>query len=174
MNNMSVFWLIAFTLFNISHVKNNDMENVIDLNAYYDLDDGYAVMEAYRSIRNEEILNENQKLKFGQLKWYTIGYPTLAHFPSKNSSFSMANLFKMTRSGFDILVEMLTDRQKEMFKEEVKLYYGIDVKTRQIRRLVPSELKCQTEVECSNGTHITLYGKAIKSQKINIIVFFSY
>lgn len=115
-----------------------------------------STIVAYPSIKNEEILKRKDISKFGQLTWLSIGYPTLAQLPSKNSYFSIANVFETTSFGFFLRIEVLT---VTLFKEEVKSKYGIDVETTQIKTLIPSELKCSTEVLCSNGTRLNLYGE---------------
>ena len=150
MNKMIFVLLTSLSLF--GNVISFDIENVMDLAINHK---GSTIL-AYPSIRNEEILKGNDVRKYGQLQWHSIGHPTLI---SRNSSFSIANVFEIAPFGFDILIEVLTDTQREMFKEKVMSQYGIDVETSQIQNLIPTELNCSTEVLCSNGTSLTLYGK---------------
>ena len=91
--------------------------------------------------------------KFGNL-FYLISLPWM------NSSFPLANLIEISQSGFNLLIDFLTDTQKEVFKAKIKSKYRIEVTTAQIKQLIPSELKCTTKVVCSNGRYLTLHGEA--------------
>ena len=152
---MNVALLITLSLF--GHVINSDIENVIDLVIKHKS----KIIRAYPSINNNEILKGKDTSRFGELVWHSIGSPTLLNFHSKKSSFSILDVFIITHNGFFLQIELLTETQRELLKEAVKSKYGIDVKTSQIHDLIPSKLKCKTEVTCSNGTILKLYGEAL-------------
>lgn len=160
--NMIIIALLVLSIGKI--IQSSDSEDVmiesIDLTVEYNQDGKTAVMEAFRSKRNDEILKRNETRKFGQLEWHSIGYPTLTNLPSKHSSYPISNVFEITPTGFYILIEVLTDTQKKKFKDRVKAKYGINIDKSQIIKLVPSALKCTAKVVCSNGSPVTLYGEA--------------
>ena len=84
----------------------------------------------------------------------------------------MANLFEITPLGFNLLIQFLTDSQKEVFKKSIKSKYRVDIETSQIQNLIPNDLKCTTKVLCSNGTYLTLYGEANHFERFPLRVEF--
>lgn len=53
-------------------------------------------------------------------------------------------MFTFRQEGFDVSIEMLTNKQRSLFKDIVKRKYNIDVKQEQIVSLIPSKFECQT------------------------------
>lgn len=157
-----------------------DSENVmietIDLTVEVREEDGKSfVMEAYRSTRNDDILRDNKTKLFGQLEWHSIGSPTLTQLsPSGHlSSLSFNNLFQITPTGFYFLIEVLTDSQKEAFREKIKSKYGIKVDRNQIIKLVPSELKCTLKIKCRSGDLVEVSGETFGLAEFPLKVFFN-
>lgn len=174
---MFLIFQIFLTL--LSGVVSLDSENVmietIDLTVEIQQDGKSTVMEAYRSTRNDEILRNNKTLQFGQLEWHSIGSPTLAHLTNKHSStLSYAQVFETHQDGFNILFEVLTNSQKEVFRDKIKSKYGINVDLNQIIKLVPSELKCSLDVICPDGKRVKIEGEAESLSEFPLKVSFKY
>ena len=133
--------------------SNNVMIKTINITAEeYNDDNNNIQIGTYKSTNNNLIIKNNQTSRYGELEWHSIGSPFLANIDSKNSSLSFDNLFEITPNGFNIYIQFLNDAQKRVIIEKIKIKYGIDVQSSQIKKLKLSELTCTMEINCDNQT----------------------
>ena len=132
--------------------SNNVMIETIDITAdeYKDSNNNNIQIETYKSTNNDLIIKNNQTSRYGELEWYSIGSPFLANIRPENSSLSFDNLFEITPKGINIYLQFLSDAQKKAIIEKIKIKYGIDVQSSQIKKLKLSELTCTMEINCDN------------------------
>ena len=132
----------------LKEVKNENSDVVFtlpDLVAEYSLNNvEKKQLEAFRTKSNDAILTNKSTDKYDQLHWVSLGYPELTAIKSSQGT----NLFRFTRTGFYTYVEMLTEHQKNLFVNEAKRKYNINVKKEQITTLIASEFKCKVRVLC--------------------------
>jgi hypothetical protein len=113
-------------------------------------------IEAYKSILNDKIINEKQTNKFGQLKWYSLGYPILIE---NNANKSVLN-FINNDGDFYIKIEMLTQSQREKFKNKIKHQYDIDtISPDQIQPIIADEFTCSLDLKCNKNNLQTFNGE---------------
>lgn len=165
MNNCPLwlcFLLICFVVRNNGHPvhKAGVIMSSADIVAEYQEQNilGYVHLEAYRSSRNDEIMQEKRANEYGQLEWQSLGWPSLRRIEGSKSSLSYVNMFEMTRSGFSIYIDILTSEQKQAIVRNIWLKYNIQVDTSQIKKLKPSAFVCTTQISCENDETITIDG----------------
>ncbi len=139
--------------------KNSDITIVIK--SEYALNTEY-VIEAFKSVLNDKIINEKQANKYGQLKWYSLGYPILI----ENTNKSVLNYLSHTR--FYIKIKMLTDYHRQKIKNEIKQKYDIDIEEDQIVSIIPDEYSCNLELKCNNTYLQTLSGECLNLREFPI------
>ena len=101
-------------------------------------------LKAYALHKNKKIIEAKDVSKYNQLKWMTYGYIRLVQIKKTPTSHS-TEYFEFTREYISIQVEMLTDEQKALFVEGIKLKYSIEVKPEQIQNLVLKNFECITQ-----------------------------
>lgn len=141
-----------------------------DLNIEVEQSDGtLSYLEAFKSSVNDKIIAEANPSKYGQLHWFSLGYPRLKTISSQTN---ISLPLKITTKGFYILVEMLTQSQRGLFKEKIKRKYGLDVEEDQITNLVPGQFECFIDIECDECEY-TLRGRAFHFRDFPIRVEFN-
>ena len=129
-----------------------------DLTIDYPADDGIVHIEAYRTINNDHIIDNGQKEKYDQLKWVSYGSPKLIKMPSYENP-SIYTLFHLTQTYFYVHFEMLTERDKEVLKNEVKRTKKIDVETASFVNLTPNDINCAFNILNTYNKAVILKGK---------------
>jgi hypothetical protein len=105
------------------------------------------VLEAYKAITSEQILNENKNDSMSRLSWVSLGYPTLVAFTSTNNK-TRPELFHLSDGGFHAYINMLTPKQRDSIRDKIRLKYHIDVDKSQITNLILNKLECKLQVKC--------------------------
>ena len=135
--------LILLTIFSLTRQQSTDVVfDLVDLSTnYYDPVIGTIFLEAYKSSKNDLIMSKKDVDNYGQLKWLSIGYPNLVK--TLNTTTNTYQLFTMKPEGFEVAVEMLTDKHRKLFVDLVKSQYKIDINLNQIVSLIPAKFECQ-------------------------------
>ena len=105
-------------------------------------DDQSIHLKAFKSQENDKIIQLNKTEDFKYLKWYSFGNPTLIETRTRNKKRN-EDLFHLTQEGFYTYIQMLTDKQRNLFTQSVKRTYKIDVDTKQIENLVLTSFICK-------------------------------
>lgn len=139
---LSLFYSFLMFQCDANSSVNDIVFSLPDLVTDYDTDDGSVHLEAFKSFASDKILKEEpiNARKYGQLMWVSIGDPILSK--SKALSTQQPKLFHFSDSGFFTKVEMLTNKQRDIFMDIVKQKYDIDLKTNQIVNLILSRFEC--------------------------------
>jgi hypothetical protein len=117
------------------------------------------VLEAYKAIANEQILNESKNDSMSKLSWVSLGYPTLVAFTSTNNK-TRSELFHLSDGGFHAYINMLTPKQRDSIRDKIKLKYHIDVDKSQITNLILNKLECKLQVKCgAEDSSLVLTGR---------------
>lgn len=137
-------------------------------------------LEAYKSSGNDKILNENDKSKFNQLLWVSLGHPLLIKttFKSDNSP----QLFHFSQERFYTYVSMLQEEHTQIFADLVAKKYNVSVSPKQIVLLPIGQFDCKLKMVSDEGKKIIMNAEAtdfkttpiqldfwIPAQVINII-----
>lgn len=147
---------------------NNIVFDLADLTIDYETDTGVVNLEAFKSSLNNVIIDKKDSLKYGQLNWLSIGYPTLVMQPKNGTNVT----FNLKPEGFDVKIDMLTSSHKLIFKNVVKRKYNINIKEEQIVSLVPAKLTCQIEFT-ANTERMLINGQVIQLNRFPLKVSFS-
>lgn len=103
--------------------------------------DGKIVsFEVYHTKENEKLLNKTNRNN-KKLKWYSIGYPIIIESESKLKS-ENKSLFHFTQNSIYASVQLLTETQKKMIVEEIKLIYNVSVDLQQVNELKLTDFYC--------------------------------
>jgi hypothetical protein len=105
------------------------------------------ILEAYKSSINDKIIQNKIASNYSQLKWFSYGYPRLITI---NGS-----AINSTPKGFFILTEMLSNRHRRLFRQEIKQQYSIDVHKEQIKDLTPASFECTMHLKCYEEFNLT-------------------
>ena len=102
---------------------------------------------AFHSHESYELVNGIQlyKSEENDLKRYTLGLPTIV--PKRNRYES--NLFSFGLNSFYIMVELLSEQNKIMLKNEFKNSYDLDIQMNQIHTINIHQLKCRFNFNCN-------------------------
>lgn len=85
----------------------------------------------------------------GHDKWYSIGYPIAVDLVKSSNPDLSTTRFEMTRTGFYILIDILTGDQKEILLKKVNSMFGHDAeKFANILKLVPDKIECSLSLAC--------------------------
>ena len=102
-------------------------------------------LEAFKAYSNDIILSEKDSSKYGQLVWYSVGYPKIEIRKSTNEqNFNNTSIFTFNQKGFSMRVQMLNIEHKLEFVKLIKRKYQIDVDPSQIVNLAPTQFECKT------------------------------
>lgn len=100
----------------------------------------HYILEAYKSSLNDRILKDKTTKNYNQLKWFSYGSPQISTINGSAIHF--------TSNGFCVYIEMLNNRHRRLFREEIKRQYGIDVLKDQIKDLTPATFECTMRLKC--------------------------
>jgi hypothetical protein len=98
-------------------------------------------IEAFKPIKNDQILTKKDETNYANLIWYSYGYPTI--LASDNQS-----PFYFNSKGFYIQVETLTKQHRSLIINELETKYSIELNDNQVKNLIPSKFECKLEIEC--------------------------
>ena len=140
-----------------------------DLTVTYQSIKGLVTMEAFKSSINDLIINNKNQDKYPQLTWLSLGNPRLVNFYDKK--FDSYNSFKSNNEGFSIFIETLNHDHINLFKQNVKVKYNINIEPEQIVQLVPSKFECKLAITNDNLKTVYL-GKAFQLNRSPLEVFF--
>lgn len=121
-------------------------------------------LEAFKSPLNNRILKENNASNFNQLRWFSIGQPSLLYH--KNKENNQTNPIHFDSTGFYITIQMLTKEQRRLFVEQIYQIYQVNVKETQITNLVPHQLECYVEFECENNENEVILNGVVKNLRV--------
>jgi microcystin-dependent protein len=163
---MKNVWIYVYPIFLIQYICESFEIDVskADLVAYFKTNDGIEHVEAFRSIQNDEILKNQDRNRYNQLEWYSIGLPRLVVFPSKNNTNQQSKLL-WTPEGFFVNVDMLTFQHKQEFKKVIQRKYQIEVKEHQILYLRPASIQCNIRFFSER----VIYNISGKSKQLNSV-----
>ncbi len=168
---MLSIWL--FAKLNVQQATNTN--NIIfdwpDLAVDFETDIGWVYVEAFKSVHNDLIISRNETSKFGQLTWVSIGYPSLVLTINARHGHKPV-LFMMKPEGFDVMIDMLSNQYRQLFKAIVKRKYEIDVKAEQIVTLIPAKFECTIEFY-SDTERILISGKVNQLNKFPLRLSFT-
>ena len=137
--------LISFTMNADDHIF-----TVPDLSLDYNrtLSNEIIHLNAFKTIRNDEILAKNDSSRHSQLQWVSIGSPRLVMIPSFNkmSNTTMASLVEFKSESFSLKFTMLTDVDKWQLQKEVKRRKNIDVSMESFINVKPEHVVCMIEI----------------------------
>ena len=128
-----------------------------DLSIDYSSDGNVVHIDAYKSTKNDKIFALKDPSQYEALKWVSIGSPRLTEVALLSNS-NLTSMFHFYRNYFVVYFEMLTQRDKQVLKQEVKRTKNIDVSTASFINIKPSELNCTTFFYDSNDESIVLEG----------------
>ena len=115
----------------IAYLRNSDhIFETQDLSIGYQTDIGEVHIEAYCTIKNDQIISDKDNTKYGQLKWVSMGFPRFVEMPSYESP-NLNSLFHLQQTEFPVHFQMLTQQDKDVLKTEVKRTKNIDVRKHQ-------------------------------------------
>jgi hypothetical protein len=113
-------------------------------------DDGELVLEAFKSVHNDErlaTLREGRQQSdsandANKLLWVSTGHPTFVATPDPSAP-TETRLFHFTPSGFHTYVQMLTAEQRHLLATTANSKYrGINVSDEQVANLILSQFSC--------------------------------
>jgi hypothetical protein len=155
---MNKILLIAVLIGLTSQQATDIVFDLVDLSTnYYDPILGTIFLEAYKSSKNDLIMSRKEVENYGQLKWISIGYPNLVK--TLNPTTRKYELFILTAEGFEVAIEMLTDKHRKLFVDLVKDQYKIDINMNQILTLIPAKFECQIYLYDENNNKMLINGK---------------
>jgi hypothetical protein len=175
---MSLFYLIILLLvfFKLTSTKDVIVFNISDISTTIENFDKCFHLEAYRSLKNDEILlNKFKTKRHNELTWYSLGHPTLIEaFQNNNNTFqTKSNLFHFTNDGFYLYIDMLTLNQRNELAKSASLKYGINVSPSQIVPLKLSKYTCLIEItDVKNLKDFKFLGEVTNLNEIPVRVDF--
>lgn len=107
-------------------------------------DEGKIHLDAYKASKNDEIIAIGNPEGYSRLRWFSLGRPALV--PKGINSDGSPQLIKFTDEYFSFYFDMLTERQRELLKEEVKRTKGIDVSAKSFVNLKPNIVECLSKI----------------------------
>lgn len=157
---------LSLILLLLAHKTHSTPSNKIiftgaDIELDYETEDGWVKLEAFKCASNDIITKNVSKNAYNQLKWFSIGVPTLTE--PKLSNFKPES--------FEISVEMLTQAHRLVLKELIDAKYETNVSTKQILNLVPSKFECSISFHHS-GADYQMKGQAHQLNKSPLRVKF--
>ena len=145
------FLLLLFVcLISLSMNADDHIFTVPDLSLDYNrtLSNEIIHLNAFKTIRNDEILAKNDSSRHSQLQWVSIGSPRLVMIPSFNkmSNTTMASLVEFKSESFSLKFTMLTDVDKWQLQKEIKRRKNIDVSMESFINVKPEHVACMIEI----------------------------
>ncbi|CAF0884414.1 unnamed protein product [Brachionus calyciflorus] len=148
-------WIITLVL---SDSKNDVVFDLADITVDFDTFEDQMLLEAFKVSTNDQIIENRQSEKYGQLNWVTIGYPSLMHKKNENR-----DIFNFNPEGFDIHISLLTEGFKKVLAETASNKYNITVHHDQIVSLKPENFLCHIIFFDDNNEKIVMNGKAVNT-----------
>lgn len=135
-----------------------------DLVLDYEIGGHVIQIQAFKSVKNDMIIDSNNALKYPQLNWFSIGYPRLV-FGYNNK------IFQFNDEGFTIYASMLTEPLKKKFVEIVKYKYHINITVEQIDNLILTDFQCSLKFY-SNREKLLILGRVKHFHKFPLHIVF--
>ena len=104
-------------------------------------------LEAYTWNQNKEILAENNTKNYGQLKWFSLGYPVLVQMKSNSQSKQSHRLFYHSSNGIFTHIQLLTFEHKKMLATLVKTMYNIEIELNQVVNMPLTSFSCEIDLQ---------------------------
>ena len=137
MNSLSL--IITIIILSFQFVQNSNKDYIFDLPDISLQYEGNN-LNAYKSPKNDEIINDAKVKQYGNLRWISIGSPRLIQ------KYNESSLAHFTDESISFYFKMLTDKDKTKLKDHVKLIKGIDVTTFAFVDLEPNSLECSLRI----------------------------
>ena len=106
-------------------------------------------LTAFKTRYNDAIIKSKTEYDYGQLRWVSMGYPSLVPFTDTNQ------YFKSNNQHINAQVAMLTDEQVGLFKTAIQNKYRqlkttTSIDDNQIIDMPLTEFKCNLKLKCFN------------------------
>ena len=129
--------------------------NFSDLTIKKETLSGSYVLEAYRDILNDQIINASSASQYARLRWAALGEPKLVKIRSIDK-----NEFKKFQFSEEVMytyIEMLTKIDAARLAEQASEKFSIQINSSQIVQLIPHEMSCQVRSYDKENIY-SLYG----------------
>ena len=120
-----------------------------DVTATIESSTGTFQLEAYRSVKNDEIMRAADTARKSELFWVSVGHPSFVKTPMWHSE--KLRLFHFSYSGFSSYIEMMNDDQRHILATAARSKYRLSVADNQIVNLVLSSFECSLKLYDSVG-----------------------
>jgi len=101
-------------------------------------------LKAFKSKKNDDIINNNKTSSFGDLRWISIGNPKLTQVIDPNTNEYI--MFHFNDESFSLYFTMLTSSYREKLKNQVLISKKINVTTSTFVDLEPNSLVCYLKI----------------------------
>jgi hypothetical protein len=132
---------------------------------------GSIKIEAFKSYQNDRIIRMNKNESFKDLKWYSIGNPSLIESSTKKNK--NETLFHFAQPGFYTFINFLTEQHRKVLAEAVKRKYKIDINPNQIENMVLSKFNCDL-LFLDENSKTELHGEVSIFDKFPLLLYFDY
>ena len=162
MISILLIWLILYqdqscVLATEDLVANDVVFSSPDLSLDYATDEGTIHLDAFKSPSNDQIIADKSPSQYGALRWSAIGQPRIVQ---KNYGKKYPAMFHFTNESATFYFEMLSLKDKEMLKREVKRTKGINVGVESFTNLKANSIECNVTIYDTVATqNVVLHGK---------------